>query len=124
MGATNTNVVGEAIPKAMNHTKCTMAISRGLGNGLQSEGLRIWSWGPKCEFFHVPSPQFTVSQISELSGLATFISPGAGWRLVQKGELNHQSFQAWGQGWGLSYSPCPSPELGTALRRGLQMEIS
>lgn len=83
MGATNTNVgMGEAIPKAVNKTKCTVTVSRGLGNGLRGEGLRIWSWGPKCEFFHVAFPQFTVSQISELSVLATFISPGAGWRLV------------------------------------------
>lgn len=111
----------------MNCTKRIMTLSKawGLGNELQGKGLRIWSWGPQCQFFHVSSlPQFTVSQISALSCLATFISPGTGWRLVQKGELSHQSYEAWGQGWGLSHSPCPSPELGTAVRRGLWMETS
>lgn len=93
--------------------------------------MRIWSRGPKCHFLHIPSrPQLTVSQVSELSGLATFISPRAGWRLVQKGEPSHQSHpshpssEAWGQGWVLSHPPCPSPALGTALRSSLQMEIS
>lgn len=127
MGTTNTSAVGEALPNAVNHTQCIMTAGKawGLGNELQGRGLRTWSWGHECQFPHVPSlPQFTVSQISELSGLATFISPGAGRRLVQKGELSLQSSEAWGQAWGLSHSPCPSPELGTALRRGLQMETS
>lgn len=94
----------------------------GLGDGLQGERLRIWSGGPKCDSLHIPSlPQLTVSQVSELSGLATFISLGAGWRLVQKREPSHPSSEAWGQGWTLSCLPCPGPALGTALRRGLQM---
>lgn len=57
---------------------------------------------------HVPSlPQLTVSQVSELSCLATFISPGAGWRLVKKGELSHLSSEAWGQ--GESFPTLPGP---------------
>lgn len=63
-----------------------------------------------------------MSQVSELSDLATFISPGAGWRLIQKGELSHQFSEAQGQSWELSHSPCPSPELDTTLRGSLQME--
>ncbi|KAB0399718.1 hypothetical protein E2I00_009047, partial [Balaenoptera physalus] len=65
----------------------------------------------------------TVSQVSELSGLATFISLGAGWRLVQKREPSHPSSEAWGQGWTLSHLPGPGPALGTALRGGLQMRL-
>lgn len=50
-------------------------------------------------YLRVPSlPQLTVSQVPELSCLATFISPGAGWRLVKKGELSHPSSEARGQG--------------------------
>ena len=64
-----------------------------------------------------------MSQVSELSGLATFISPRAGWRLVQKGEPSHPSSETWGQGRMLSHPLCPSPVLGTALGRGPQTRI-
>lgn len=95
-----------------------------MGDGLQDERWSIWSGGPKCDFLHIPSlPQLIVSQVSELSGLATFISPRAGWRLVQKGEPSHSSSETWGQGRVLSHPLCPSPVLGTALGRGPQTRI-
>lgn len=63
----------------------------------------------------IPSlPQLTVSQVSELSGLATFISPGAGWRLVQKGEPSHPSSEAWGAGLG---APPTAPRCPVLVQR-------
>lgn len=75
------------LPNAANHTKCKVTAGRVEGWQMgYGERLRIRSGGPKCEFSPLPfPPPVTVSQVSELSGLATFISPGAGWRLVRKG---------------------------------------
>ena len=95
-----------------------------MGDGLQDERWSIWSGRPKCDFLHIPSlPQLIVSQVSELSCLATFVSPRAGWRLVQKGEPSHPSSETWGQGRVLSHPLCCSPALSTALGRGSQMRI-